>query len=628
MLSAMTTSENFSLRSQSRCSGSPYRTRSAFGGSRGFRDECREFLLESSYSGYEPEPIRPRESGEEFEVAAAVVTARAADDVGLETDINELLEELDLEDVAYDQSKPLKIEPNLLELSLFPPAPSADGEFRSLDEFCAKIARENKRASHHLSGGGLLSGSSQDLFQNLPEPESKSRSCTLSDAGCISTENVFDFDAGCFDARQEDCRASNFLNQISPSSPLTFDLAADAELKTVTKGTLTDVESTNPFTDYLKDVPAESTFSPTNPFYPSSLPNSSADYENVSVPEKSFSRCSTRPASPARAEEPRVSNPFLPSQTSPRTLNLTHFFLGDGRHYPQPTQPSSFVFAVPVFPIFQHRIANSSTQTSDPPETGPPPEPVYQNVTNQLKKFMQRNNHSEYDLQCLKTTMKDLRNSGWYYENVSWQESVVLLKNTEPGTFLIRDSSDPNFLFSLSVQTSRGPTSVRLHYVNGQFRLDAEEKLIPHMPSFGSVIELIDYYIENTVKNKFAGSNSKKSAKKSGKDRLQKSKEQVWIDSQGNVYSNILLVKPLYKKEHFSTLQHLTRLAINRHVRKNAQSRSGGLDFRVTAVYESSPFQDSSFPVAFDGFGPISDVDDLPLPVTLINYLKDYPYCH
>lgn len=659
MISTMTTSENFPLTNSSRCGTSPYKSiiQSSYvspspTSSMRRNQSIDDNLLRSFSKDYqqfnkgikdEKEfPSSKEETFSEFELSpgiicnsisvsgGGVVTPEAA-----ETDLTELLDHIELDDIAYDPSKPLKIDPNVFKLDFS----NFSNHDRTFSETVKPLDGFNLRASHHLSGGGLITDASQNESLKNDKDSEKNRFCKLSGGGVLSTENVFNFNQ----LNDSDFRISNFLNPVSPSSPLTFDLTSN-EVKNVTDVISQDSESTNPFKNFMKDVlDSENLFPSTNPFNDLSFNTSSlgditncsklssTSYENVILPQKSFSQCSTRPASPvskSSSDESSILNPFLINRTSPEPRPIIpQFFIND--FHQKSSNPSSFIFAVPVFPIFQHNITNSSTQTNNdvPIEEVKTVEPVYQNISNQLKKFIQRNDHSEYDLQCLKTTVKDLRNSGWYYENVSWQESIVLLKNTEPGTFLIRDSSDPNFLFSLSVQTSRGPTSVRLHYVNGQFRLDAEEKLVPHMPSFNSVVELIDYYIENTVKNKFTNK-FKKASKKNGKNKLQKSKEQVWIDSQGNIYSNILLVKPLYKKEHFSSLQHLARLTINRCIKLKMNEDKNKPDFRVTPVYESSPFQDCSFPSNFDNFCPILSIDTLPLPVTLSEYLKDYPYCH
>lgn len=665
MLSAMTTSENFPLTNRSGCPMAPYKRviqpnyvanllRQNFQAMSADDGMLKRNLIQDtdvsnvkivptiSYylADTEGECVCPpkvvEEVGDKENVDSLSMEVPKTE---LENELTDLLEQLELDDALYEQSKPLKIDPNVLKLDFSKLSAARDCE--KLQNLCLTDISENKRASHHLSGGSLLTDASQDDFRNSENESSKSRMWKLSGGGLITTENIFNFE----DLNPSAGGISGFLNQISPSSPLTFDLSSqnEKEVECVTNRISSDAESTNPFKSLMKDsLGGENSFSKTNPFSDlcRSSPNGVANlecpppkYENL-IPQKSFSQCSTRPTSPVLKipEEPSsISNPFLINETSPDPFPspVPQFLIRDSNCPNSMTalqNQSSFIFAVPVFPIFQQNITDSSTQTGDMTEEPSTKDPVYQNVTNQLQKFMKRNDHSEYDLQCLKTTVKDLRNSGWYYENVSWQESVVLLKNTEPGTFLIRDSSDPNFLFSLSVQTSRGPTSVRLHYVNGQFRLDAEEKLIPHMPSFNSVIDLIDYYVANTVKNK-AGNKQHKSSKKVPKHNLQKSKDQVWIDSEGNVYSNILLVKPLYKRNHFSTLQHLARLTINNCIKRRLNAKVK-FNFKVTPVYESSPFQDSSFQNNFDNFCPVLSINSLPLPQKLLEYLQDYPYSH
>lgn len=77
---------------------------------------------------------------------------------------------------------------------------------------------------------------------------------------------------------------------------------------------------------------------------------------------------------------------------------------------------------------------------------------------------------------------------------------MEILESAQPGAFIIRDSADPRFLYSLSVQTERGPTSVRLTYRNGKFSLDADEKLAELLPKFDSVIRLIEHYVNGGTK--------------------------------------------------------------------------------------------------------------------------------
>lgn len=143
------------------------------------------------------------------------------------------------------------------------------------------------------------------------------------------------------------------------------------------------------------------------------------------------------------------------------------------------------------------------------------------------------------DSQVLMKTRHDLEESGWYYGALSWQQAATLLKDTSVGTFLVRDSASPQCLYSLSVQTAKGPTSARIHYSCGKFRLDCTGHSQKHMPEFNGVVELAQHYIH---------ANS----------------SQVWVDHEGKTFSPINIRQPLRRKA--PSLQHLCRLSLNSSV--------------------------------------------------------------
>lgn len=184
----------------------------------------------------------------------------------------------------------------------------------------------------------------------------------------------------------------------------------------------------------------------------------------------------------------------------------------------------------------------------------------------------------EADLKRLSDIVRALRLSDWYYEGISYQQSQELLKDKPIGTFLVRESSDPHYLFSLSVQTERGPTSVRLHYVSGYFRLDAQSHIQSTMPLFPSVIELIEYYVAQCKAMSGA---------------------QVWVDAKGKVYSSIFLDRPLRKTDTAPSLKHLARLAVHKAIHKSGRPKLPLL------------------PPAYT---------QLELPKSVTNYLAEYPY--
>ena len=151
--------------------------------------------------------------------------------------------------------------------------------------------------------------------------------------------------------------------------------------------------------------------------------------------------------------------------------------------------------------------------------------------------------------ETLRINRLKLEESGWYHGKLNSAESAHLLRNTAEGTFLVRDSADPRFLFTLSVQRTAedGPTSVRIHFSHGKFRLDADEKIEHRMPVFDSVNELVEHYC--------AG--QKASAKSQS--------AHVWVDHRGQLYSPICLKQPLMKE--VASLKHLARMAVHKSLK-------------------------------------------------------------
>jgi suppressor of cytokine signaling 2 len=137
-----------------------------------------------------------------------------------------------------------------------------------------------------------------------------------------------------------------------------------------------------------------------------------------------------------------------------------------------------------------------------------------------------------------------LRMCGWYHEGMSWQQSENLLKHAPVGRWLMRDSSDSRYTFAVSVQTNRGPTSIRVYYFLGGFRFDAEPRMALAMPFFSCPINMLEHYVEYSKK-------------------MNEQRKEVWVDYSGQMYSQIYLTQPLLKEVR--PLSHLARLVVNRH---------------------------------------------------------------
>ncbi|XP_028810847.1 suppressor of cytokine signaling 2 [Denticeps clupeoides] len=162
------------------------------------------------------------------------------------------------------------------------------------------------------------------------------------------------------------------------------------------------------------------------------------------------------------------------------------------------------------------------------------------------------------------SAMRDLKNTGWYWGRISANEAKEILQDASEGTFLLRDSSQRDYLFTISAMTSAGPTNLRIEYKEGKFKLDSVLLVKPKLKQFESVVHLVEHYVH------LSRTSCKGISPALG-------------SSNGAV--QLLLTTPVYMAT--PSLQHLCRIAINRSTRQ---------------------------------------VQDLPLPQRLKDYLTDYNY--
>lgn len=153
---------------------------------------------------------------------------------------------------------------------------------------------------------------------------------------------------------------------------------------------------------------------------------------------------------------------------------------------------------------------------------------------------------------------------GWYWGSLTANEAKEILQDAAEGTFLVRDSSQRDYLFTISAMTSAGPTNLRIEYKDGKFKLDSVVLVKPKLKQFDSVVHLVEHYVQLSR----AGDKAPSSP-----------------CCQPNGTVQLLLRWPVYTTT--PSLQHLSRIAINRATRR---------------------------------------VQDLPLPSRLKDYLTDYSY--
>lgn len=165
--------------------------------------------------------------------------------------------------------------------------------------------------------------------------------------------------------------------------------------------------------------------------------------------------------------------------------------------------------------------------------------------------------------------------AGWYWGAVTAAQAHAALQEASEGAFLVRDSSHPLYMLTLSVRTTRGPTSIRIQYSGAQFLLDSSSPARPSLSSFPNVPSLVQHYMGPERKAKEGKIEEEQAPSKPSEHGVQET-------------SLILkLRRAVYKPQNLPSLQHLTRLVINRNT--------------------ECP-------------------DQLPLPRPLLCYLQDYPF--
>ncbi|XP_051996558.1 cytokine-inducible SH2-containing protein-like [Xyrauchen texanus] len=175
------------------------------------------------------------------------------------------------------------------------------------------------------------------------------------------------------------------------------------------------------------------------------------------------------------------------------------------------------------------------------------------------------------DFRAITNNFSYLDTAGWYWGAITASEAHSALQGASEGTFLVRDSSHPLYMLTLSVKTCRGPTNVRIEYSLGRYRLDSSSPSRSSLQSFSDVPSLVQHYV---------GSRTEQGKKNEESDPVSSL-------TQKECAMLLKLKKPIHRPQAFPSLQHLTRLVINRHT---------------------------------------SCTEGLPLPKPLLQYLQDYPF--
>uniref|UniRef100_A0A669C4G7 Suppressor of cytokine signaling 7 n=1 Tax=Oreochromis niloticus TaxID=8128 RepID=A0A669C4G7_ORENI len=155
---------------------------------------------------------------------------------------------------------------------------------------------------------------------------------------------------------------------------------------------------------------------------------------------------------------------------------------------------------------------------------------------------------------------------GWYWGPMNWEDAEMKLKGKPDGSFLVRDSSDPRYILSLSFRSQGVTHHTRMEHYRGTFSLWCHPKFEDRCHS---VVEFIERAIMHSKNGKFL----------------------YFLRSRvpGLPPTPVQLLYPVSRFSSVKSLQHLCRFCIRQLVR-------------------------------------IDHIQELPLPTPLIAYLRKFYY--
>uniref|UniRef100_A0A3Q4HSN8 Suppressor of cytokine signaling 7 n=1 Tax=Neolamprologus brichardi TaxID=32507 RepID=A0A3Q4HSN8_NEOBR len=169
-------------------------------------------------------------------------------------------------------------------------------------------------------------------------------------------------------------------------------------------------------------------------------------------------------------------------------------------------------------------------------------------------------------LSLLGTSSFFLLPCGWYWGPMNWEDAEMKLKGKPDGSFLVRDSSDPRYILSLSFRSQGITHHTRMEHYRGTFSLWCHPKFEDRCHS---VVEFIERAIMHSKNGKFL----------------------YFLRSRvpGLPPTPVQLLYPVSRFSSVKSLQHLCRFCIRQLVR-------------------------------------IDHIQELPLPTPLIAYLRKFYY--
>ncbi|XP_044196965.1 suppressor of cytokine signaling 7 [Thunnus albacares] len=352
--------------------------------------------------------------------------------------------------------------------------------------------------------------------------------------------------------RTKSCSGSNHLLDKRPS--VTYSVSSAGSLVDMAAGAEQDADSHS----QPRLTRAHSAFSPAS----LSASLSAFTGETVSLVDVDISRRGANtPHPPTPPPPPRRSLSLLDDIAGPQPGPFLVSVMGASLQslplpLPPPPPPShaTIQHSLSLNDAFLRALPHSNPLPADAPPTArqaPPP----------MLCALRRSEASNFT-----ASLRELEKCGWYWGPMNWEDAEMKLKGKPDGSFLVRDSSDPRYILSLSFRSQGVTHHTRMEHYRGTFSLWCHPKFEDRCHS---VVEFIERAIMHSKNGKFL----------------------YFLRSRvpGLPPTPVQLLYPVSRFSNVKSLQHLCRFCIRQIVR-------------------------------------IDHIQELPLPRPLISYLSKFYY--
>ncbi|CAH1788355.1 unnamed protein product [Owenia fusiformis] len=139
--------------------------------------------------------------------------------------------------------------------------------------------------------------------------------------------------------------------------------------------------------------------------------------------------------------------------------------------------------------------------------------------------------------------LRKLKDMGWYWGPLSWDDAEIILDKKPDGSFLVRDSSDECHILSLSFRNQGSTHHSRIDYHNGTYGFFSQ----PASHGYHSIIDFIDSIITNSDCGRF--------------------RYFIRQSAPGVAPIPISALHPVSRFKYMRSLQHICRFLLLKHVR-------------------------------------------------------------